>query len=236
MKIEYEKLVSFLIKLVIVLTYFISFDKYINVAHIIIAFIFILMLISLKTKENKISFYKSDWLYVGFAIYCIIDSILFSSVDGIKYSIYLLSAIVLSFCIRNHNDNDVKIFSIIQIMSTIFSAVTILFYFLPSLKISSYYMIYSYDKASEISRLSGIAGLAGQTGLNSFYIGLGIITLFVYIINNQGKNQKRKILAFFLLFLNCIAFMLTQKRGPLLFLVFSIIYIYILMKIRIISI
>lgn len=232
MKIKNEKLVSILFNLIIILTYFIAFDRFINVAHIIIAFICFLVLVSLKGKLYKFSFYKSDYLFVFFAIYCIVSSILMNSVDGVKYSVYLISAIVLAFCVRNYNKDDIKIFPIIVIMSTIFSIVTIIFNFLPALKNSIYFMIYSYPKAVELSQLKGIAGLAGQTGLNAFYIGIGIITLFVGLINNRKVKSKSPVLNFALLLINCIAFMLTQKRGPLIFLVLAIIYIYLFVKNR----
>lgn len=232
MKIKCEKFVSILFNLIIVLTYFIAFDKYINVAHVIIACICFLVLISLKSKLYKISFYKSDYLFVFFAIYCVLNSVLLNSVDGIKYSMYLISAIVLAFCVRNYNKDDIKIFPIIVIMSTIFSLVTIIFNFFPSLKNMMYYAIYSYPKAVELSQLKGIAGLAGQTGLNAFYIGIGIITIFVGLINTKKQKNGHFVFNFVLLLINCIAFMLTQKRGPLVFLALALVYIYIFIKSR----
>lgn len=204
----------------------IFFGSYIANLYIIQAVALAVAILACDLSKIKIKKDTIIWLIFGVIL---IGSISISM--DIQSSIEVTALIIMGIIIKiiYENNKEGEKWTIFFVNSLLFASeihvfATILQLIFPNLinQINSLLLVQSnLDMNQQLYESGGYAGITGQTSINAFYISIFIGITFCRVLLN--KEYKKTNLILFVI--GMVALFLTGKRGMLLYVIFSIIFI-----------
>lgn len=204
----------------------IFFGSYIANLYIIQAVALAVAILACDLSKIKIKKDTIIWLIFGVIL---IGSISISM--DIQSSIEVTALIIMGIIIKiiYENNKEGEKWTIFFVNSLLFASgihvfATILQLIFPNLinQINSLLLVQSnLDMNQQLYESGGYAGITGQTSINAFYISIFIGITFCRVLLN--KEYKKTNLILFVI--GMLALFLTGKRGMLLYVIFSIIFI-----------
>lgn len=205
-----------LILILIISIYFSLSDRYINMNYISVLSIVLLLIHIISVKKYSVKINKTFMLLFSISIIFLISSFVFSSVYSLKYSIYFLAGVFLYLIGSNIKDKKTYIINCLKNFSFLFAIMTIMSALVGSNFNYIYKMFFNNTRYLEIISLAEyncFSGIAGQTGLNAFFISIGLLITYINILTKKNKVKQNLII----LLIYITALMLTAKRAILLY-------------------
>lgn len=204
----------------------IFFGSYIANLYIIQAVALAVAILSCDLSKIKIKKDTIIWLIFGIIL---IGSIAISMdiQSSIEVTALIIMGIIIKIIYENNKDGEkwtIFFVNSLLLASGIHVFATILQLIFPNLinQINSVLLVQSnLDMNQQLYESGGYAGITGQTSINAFYISIFIGITFCRVLLN--KEYKKTNLILFVI--GMVALFLTGKRGMLLYVIFSIIFI-----------
>lgn len=195
---------------------------------VILGFILGILVINELTKRGTIYFLKTD-IFFFLAIITVLGSLRGSTftTSEIADPIVISLAILISFFIRGNINNFDKFFSLVK-WGGIFFALSVFFaFFSPTLYNKTFLKLLRPQAVETImsSTEKGMyTGFTGQVAYTAGYLVGAIGIILCSWIVSKGDISKKGLLLFLILLFGLL---LTQKRAHLLFMIFSLLLVYI---------
>lgn len=193
---------------------------------LLIGTLLLLCFISISKSSHTISFSIVDFLFFSYLIICTISIFYTDSIsNAIIYIVIWIFGIILKILLPTLNCDIQYINKLIYVFSFVHVLATLMQLFFPNFILSINTIILNSEALylnKAFLRTHAYAGITGQTGTNAFYVSVFIGVIFCKLISLPKKSKRVKIILLSALIIAFIALIATQKRGPLLFCIVSI--------------
>lgn len=204
------------ITILIIGIFFSLSNKYVNMTYCCVLGTILLLIYVILLKKNNIKINKIFIMLFSVSIVFFISSFVFYSKSGFKYSMYFFIGTMLYLAGSNLPEKKTYIIKCLKLFSGIFAIITIVSTVLGD----KFYYIYGllfeakrYYEVVGLAQYNCFSGIAGQTGLNAFFISIGLLITYIDIFTTKNKITKNTIM----IIIYMIALMLTAKRAILLY-------------------
>lgn len=216
-----NKLMPFIVGILLILTYFVSVLNY-SARRTLLIVMALLLLFSPFLGNKKIRIRSVDCIWI-FSLLIVVTSMMRFQIDQF-YLLFYFSIIGFLLLSDSNTDWMSAVLNVAILMGGIYAAFTIIQVIASDFYMSRLYPLLQYNSTFDVARYMrfGIySGLTYQTAVNALYLSIGIGATFCSLLYDKTARVWKVIL----IAVELICIMLSAKRGHLLFVVLSLLII-----------
>lgn len=216
-----NKLMPFIVGILLILTYFVSILNYSARRTLLIVMVLVL-LFSPFLGNKKIRIQSSEFIWI-FTLLIVVVSMIRSQVDQF-YLLFYVAMIALLLMSDSNTDWMSVTMNVAILMGGIYAAFTIIQVVAGDFYLSRLYPLLQYNStfdAARYMRFGIYSGLTYQTAVNALYLSIGIGATFCSLLYEKNARMWKVVL----IAVELICIMLSAKRGHLFFVALSLLII-----------